>query len=266
MSMGLAIIFFSLLPALLYSFIIYLTVPYKTINLRDALPYIVVGFMSVGLLQYFWVAYPDWHNLAKNWMGEVNLNPFKYFHAYYFVQVALIEEISKLAVFLLYERYRRRTNEVHDHPVSTMLFMGMVSLGFAVIENIQYGSNSIDPMDTLWWRSITAVVGHMVFGLFMGYWISLGRMGARFHDRSLLDIIINKRKKLRNIFYTVVGLGAATILHGIYDLHIEINGPAGITGLYMLLIASLLGAFWCFKNLNSLFNKKVKYIRKKVDL
>ena len=195
MSMGLAIILFSLLPALLYSFVIYLTVPYKTIKFRDALPYIVVGFMSVGLLQYFWVAYPDWHELAQNLVGAPSLNPFKYFHVYYFAQVGFIEELAKLSVFLLYERYRRRSTEVHDHPVSTMFFMGMISLGFAVVENIQYGANSMDPMDTLWWRSITAVVGHMVFGLFMGYWISLGRMGARFHDRSLLDIIINKDRK-----------------------------------------------------------------------
>ena len=263
--MGLLIILFSLLPALIYSFIIYLTVPYKTINFSTALGYITVGFLSVGLLQYFWTIYPEWHNLTLNWVGDVRENPFKFFHVLYFVQVAFIEEVAKLSLFLFFESYRRR-KKVNDHPISTMFFMGMVSLGFAVIENIQYGTNSVDPMDTLWWRSITAVVGHMVFGLFMGYWISMGRMGARFHDRSLLDIIINKRKRLRNVFYTVVGLLAATILHGIYDLHIEINGPSGITGLYMLLIMSLLGAFWCFKNLNKLHNKKVEYIRDKVDL
>jgi len=260
------IILFSLLPALIYSFIIYLTVPYKTIKFSTALGYIIVGFLSVGLLQYFWVLYPEWHNLTLNWIGEPRTNPFKFFHTLYFVQVGFIEELAKLSVFLLFDFLRRRNKNTNDHPISTMLFVGMVSLGFAVIENIQYGSRSLDPMDTLWWRSITAVVGHMVFGLFMGYWIAMGRMGARFHDRSLLDIIINKRKRLRNVFYTIVGLLAATILHGIYDLHIEINGPSGITGLYMLLIMSLLGAFWCFKNLNKLYNKKMEYLRKKVDL
>ena len=222
--------------------------------------------MSVGVLQYFRLIYPDWLNLAKNVVGPPQVNPFKYFHVYYFGQVAFIEEIAKLGIFLLFDRYRRKSQEVHDHPISTMFFVGMVSLGFAVIENIQYGVNSSDPIDTLWWRSITAVVGHMVFGLFMGYWIAMGKMGPRFHDRSLFDIIINKRKRLRNVVFTTVGLFTATILHGIYDLHIMINGLAGITGLYMLLIMSLLGAFWCFKNLNKLHKKKIEYLRCKVEL
>jgi len=266
MGMQLAIIFFSLLPVLIYSFVIYLTVPYKTIKFKEALPYIVVGFLSVGLLEAFWDMYPEWHNVTTNIMGPPIINPLKYFHVYYFVQVALIEELAKLSIFILFERVRSRFKKTPDHPLSTMFFVGMVSLGFAVIENIHYGSMSPDPMDTLWWRSITAVIGHMVFGLFMGYWISMGRMGARFYDRSLFDIIINKRKRLRNIIYTFIGLIAATILHGIYDLHIELNGPVGLTTLYMLLIMSLLGVFWCFKNLNKLYNKKVEYIRKKVDL
>jgi RsiW-degrading membrane proteinase PrsW (M82 family) len=262
--MGIAIIIFSLLPALIYSLIIYLTVPYKTIKFNNALPYIVVGFMSVGLLKTFWVIYPEWHQVAENLVGQSKDNPFKFFHAFYFIQVALIEELSKLGIFLLYERYRRKSQEVKDHPIATMFHMGLISLGFAVVENVMYGSNSPFPMDTLWWRSITAVIGHMVFGLFMGYWIALGRMGARLYDRSLVDILISKKKKLRNVLFTIVGLLAATILHGIYDLHIEMNGPTGITGLYMLLIMSLLGAYWCFKNLNKLYKRKVNSLKNKI--
>lgn len=265
MTMGLAIVLFSLLPALIYSFIIYLTVPYKTIKFKQALPYIFVGFMSVGLLKYFWIVYPEWHSLTIDWMGQPDRSPFKFMHAFYFVQVGLIEELSKLGIFLLYEGYRRRTQKVKDHPISTMFFVGMISLGFAVIENIQYGVMSRDPMDTLWWRSITAVIGHMVFGLFMGYWIAIGKLGARRYDRSLIDMIINKNKRIRNIFYTAVGLFAATILHGIYDLHIELNGAGGITGLYILLIMSLLGAFWCFRNLNDLYKRKQLSLKNKAD-
>lgn len=263
--MGIAIILFSLLPALIYSFVIYLTVPHKTIKFNEALPYIVVGFMSVGLLKYFWVIYPEWHDVAFNLVGNPEKNPFGFYHVFYFLQVAFIEELSKLGIFLIYERYRRKTQEVKDHPIATMFHMGLISLGFAVVENIQYGTMSMFPMDTLWWRSITAVIGHMVFGLFMGYWIAMGRMGPRLYDRSLLDIIINKQKQLRNIVFTVIGFFAATILHGIYDLHIEVNGPSGITGLYMLLIMSLLGAYWCFKNLNKLYKRKINSLRNKIN-
>lgn len=259
--MGLAIILFSLLPAVVYSFIIYLTVPYKTIKFNTALLYIVVGFLSVGLLRYFWLVYPDWHTLTETLVGPTHLNPFKYFHTYYFIQVGFIEELVKLTIFLLFDRYRRRSLSAKDHPMSTMFFVGMISLGFAVIENIQYGTMSASPMDTLWWRSITAVIGHMVFGLFMGYWISMGRIGTRLYDRSLFDIIINKRKRIRNVLYILVGLFTATILHGVYDLHIEMNGANGITGLYIILIGSLLGVGWCFKNINKAYKKKVESLK-----
>lgn len=265
MTIGFLIILFSLLPALVYSFVIYLTVPYKTITFKEALPYIFVGFMSVALLKYFWIVYPEWFNLTENIIGRPEKDPFKFFHFFYFIQVGFIEECAKLGIFLLYEGYRRRTQIVKDHPISTMFFMGMISLGFAVIENVQYGTMSEAPLDTLWWRSITAVIGHMVFGLFMGYWIAIGRMGPRRYDRSLLDIIINKQKKFRTLFYTIIGLAAAVILHGIYDLHIELNGPKGITGLYSLLIMSLLGAFWCFRNLSDLYKRKQLSLKNKVN-
>lgn len=259
---GLSIILLSLLPAVIYILVIYATVPYKTINLKTAFTYLVVGFGSVGLLKYFWVVYPDWHHIAEFFTGvPPSKNPLVYYHYYYFIQVALAEELSKLAIFLLIDRYRRRNEGTKDHPLATMFYMGMVSLGFAVIENIQYGTMSADPESTLYWRAITAVVGHMVFGLFMGYWIAMGRMGKRFYDRSLFDLIINKKKTLRNILYTIIGVGAATILHGIYDLHITINGASGITGLYMLLIMSILGAYWCFKHLVKSYKVKQQMLK-----
>jgi len=258
--MGLSILLLSLLPAVAYILIIYLTVPYKTINLKTAFVYLFVGFMSVGLLKYFWVLYPEWHSIAEFTSGtNPELDPFIYFDHFYFVQVAFIEEMAKLGIFLMIDRYRRNTQNVKDHPLAIMFYMGMISLGFAVIENVQYGIMFGDT--ALYWRSITAVIGHMVFGLFMGYWIAMGRMGKRFYDRSLFDIVINKRKRLRNVIYTFIGIGAATILHGVYDLHIQFNGHEGITGTYMLLIFSVLGAYWCFRHLTRLYNEKQKELR-----
>ena len=101
----------------------------------------------------------------------------------------------------------------------------------------------------------------MVFGLFMGYWIALGKMGTRLYDKSLFDLTINKNKKLRNILFTIIGLISATILHGIYDLHLEFNGESGITGIYILLVFSVLGAYWCFQNLMRLYKIKLKHLK-----
>jgi RsiW-degrading membrane proteinase PrsW (M82 family) len=257
---GLVVILLSLLPAIIYSLIIYVTVPYKTIKLKTIFTYLLLGFGSVGLLKWFWVIYPEWHQLANN-MADPKVNSLTYNQYYFFVQIGLIEELCKLVVFFLIETFRRETENVKDHPLATMLYMAMVSLGFAVVENIQYGLSSVEPTTTLYWRAITAVIAHMVFGLFMGYWIAMGRMGKRFYDRSLFDIVINTKKNIRNIIYTFIALGAATILHGVYDLHIFLSGPNGITGIYILLIMSILGAYWCFRHLVRSYNIKQKHLK-----
>jgi len=256
--MGLSVLLLSLLPAVIYILVIYVTVPYKKINLTTAFAYLFVGFMSVGFLKYMWMAFPSLTTLAESVTNPI-FDPFRFYHYYYFLQVALLEELSKVAIFFLIERYRRKSSSVKDHPIATMFYMGMVALGFAVIENIHYGMMYGDGV--LYWRAITSVIGHMVFGLFMGYWIAMGRMGARFYDRSLFDIVINKRKRIRNVVYTIFGISAATILHGIYDLHLQFNGQSGITGIYILLVFSLLGVYWCFKNLNRLYKIKQEKLR-----
>lgn len=257
MNEGFHILLLSFLPALIYSLIIYFTVPYKKIHLSTSMMYLFIGFLSVGFLRYFWIAIPEWKEIALKLSGE-NPDPFVYYHNYFFIQVGFAEELAKLAVFLVIDKYRRSTMEVKDHPLATMFYMGMVSLGFSVVENVQYGMYSPNPEATLYWRSFTAVIAHMVFGLFMGYWIALGRLGARLYDRSLLDILVIKRKRIRNTVFTLIGLMAATIVHGIYDLHIQFNSAEGITVTYILLGISLLGAYWCFKNLRDIYQKKIK--------
>ena len=250
------IIVLSFLPAILYSFIIYVTTPYKTINIKTGLFYLVGGFLSVGLLLYFFRVFPAWTDLA-GYVSDPNLYPLEYFHVQNFIQVGLIEELAKLGTFFLLERYRNNQEKRNDNPLAIMFYVGMVSLGFAIIENIQYALNSPAPTDTLMWRSITAVIGHMVFGMFMGYWITIGRLKPRLKNRSLFDIIILKSDKLKRRLFIFIGLGAATILHGIYDLHLTINGQAGITTLYMLLIMSVLGVAWCFNNVYKLYKNRL---------
>ena len=250
MGEGFNIIFLSLLPALVYMFVIYITVPYKTINLKTALLYLVIGFMSVGFLKNFWIVFPDWKHIAEWFTGVPPLlKPLKYYHYYFFVQVGFIEEFSKLIIFLLIEKFRRNNFTVNDHPLGTMFYMGMVALGFAVIENIQYGMLSMDPTSTLYWRSFTSVIGHMVFGFFMGYWISYGRLGKKEGARSILGLFLNKFTKFKKVFYVIIGIFCASVLHGMYNLELTLQGAGGSVVIYMLLIGSLMGCFWCFKHL-----------------
>jgi|TARA_R110001592_G_scaffold77586_1_gene233430 RsiW-degrading membrane proteinase PrsW (M82 family) len=242
------IVILSFLPALLYSGLIYISVPYKIINLKKSIYYLIGGFMSVGILLIIYQTFPWIQTMGQKIFNPL-FEPLGYLHFKFFIVVGLLEELSKLIAFLILERNNKTTNKEKPHPLATMFYVSMVSLGFAILENIKYAINSSDPGYVIALRSVTAVVGHLVFGLFMGYWLSFGRLKTRLKNRSILDIYLSKDTRLKVRVFTIVGLISATILHGIYDLHLTINNMGALTTLYMLLIMSVMGAMWCFRNL-----------------
>ncbi|MPM15376.1 Protease PrsW [bioreactor metagenome] len=112
-----------------------------------------------------------------------------------FAVAGFTEELFKwLAVFLIFFR-SRHFNERFDGIV----YAGIVSLGFALVENIMYvvGSGSAS---TGYMRAITAVPAHMLFGVVMGYRFGL----AKFLPK-------NKGWQLFMAFFMPF------LLHGIYD-------------------------------------------------
>lgn len=253
--MELNIILLSLLPAIIYIMLLYGTLPYNKINLGTAFIHLIIGFLSVALLKLIWLVFPSVTHFASSMISE-SRDQLKYFHYLYFGQVAFMEEISKLIIFLIITLYRVKKKKVIDHPIATMFYMGMVSLGFAVIENINYGQNYGESV--LYWRAITSVIGHMVFGLFGGYWIALGRTSGSLYDRNLFNLLINNNKKVRLFLFTITGLLASTLLHGIYNLHLQLNARGGISGVYILLLFSVVRVYWCFNNLMKNHKKQIK--------
>ena len=172
------IIILSLVPALIYAFIIFSVVPHNAIKPKTALHYLCGGFLSVVLLLSFFGITPFWGHISES-VFTPQLKPLEFLHFKNFVQIAFIEELSKIFAFLIIEKHRRKKGKLNDHPLATMFYVGMVSLGFAIVENVHYGLRVVNPTATIMWRSITAVIGHTVFGLFMGYWITIGRIGGR---------------------------------------------------------------------------------------
>jgi len=112
-----------------------------------------------------------------------------------FVMAGFTEEIFKwLAVFIFFFS-SKHFNERFDGIV----YAGIVSLGFALVENLMYvfGTQSVN-VGLL--RAITAVPGHMLFGVVMGYRFGL----AKFLPEN----------KSWNIF---MAFFMPFMLHGIYD-------------------------------------------------
>lgn len=211
---------FCLLPVALYSVFIFLFSPTLSIKFKTAFIYLYTGLLSVTLLQFIFFIFPHLHDkLFVNVEGgfELNGDMFQIYTPtlgtllmFAFVQVALMEEISKWIAFKCagYMRGTRKKNL--DHPYAIMFYSALVSAAFSIVENIQYAQRAAygdfgatTPENVLAIRAITSVIVHMACGLFMGYYIALAKNSST----------------VKRVFYNIIGIGAATFMHGLYDFN-----------------------------------------------
>jgi len=135
-----------------------------------------------------------------------------------FFKVALIEEFSKF-IFIRFILYH---NKNFNEPFDGIVYAIMVGMGFATLENIlyvfQYG------VATGIVRMFTAVPAHATFAVLMGYF--LGK--AKFTHR-------------KEIWYSILALGVATLFHGAYDYFLFISFVPGIwLGAFASLVVALI--------------------------
>jgi len=259
-----SLVFFSIIAGLIYSGIIYVTVPYKIIDLKVAFGYLLGGSLAVAGVMGVHELFPWWLSLGHDltvylfdWSPIINLFKLQLEN---FIQVGFLEEFMKLGVFTLYGFVR---TEKGDHPVATMFYMMMISMGFALIENYAYaigafGSNAGYPYQTLIIRSFTATLGHMIFGLITGFWLALGRIPIGTYSRSWFDVVVNKTPTIRRWIFIVIGLVGATLFHGLYNFNFDTFGGAVMGIIYLQLTVGLLATSWCFKHINDTFRKSKK--------
>lgn len=119
---------------------------------------------------------------------------------------ALIEEASKILIFFLFIFDNRHYDDIYDG----LVYMCLISLSFAGLENIMYAfsentiQNSISLSLT---RDFTAVPLHVVCGIIAGYFISLANFSKV------------KKKRWLNIFLAFL---IPTVIHGTYNLLINV--------------------------------------------
>jgi RsiW-degrading membrane proteinase PrsW (M82 family) len=131
-----------------------------------------------------------------------------------FIVAGATEEAFKyLAVFILIWR-NRNFNEKFDGIVYAV----SVSLGFAAIENLFYVfSNNSMQVGLL--RAFTAVPGHTIFGIVMGYYLGLARFSIRAKGKWLLLAFL-----------------IPWLMHGFYDFLIMSGHPILILAFIPFLI------------------------------
>jgi len=210
-----------IIPIVFYSIIIFANSPSFSIRLKASLNYLFIGLLSVTFLQFIHFIFPHLHDtFFKINLGDFTLKD-KYFEVYQktfnslllyaFVQVALMEEISKWIAFKCVDFMRGKRRKNLDHPYAIMFYCALVSAAFAISENIQYAQRTMmgefgentTPENVLIIRAVTSVIIHMSCGLFMGYYIALSKG---------VGLIIK-------FLYNIIGISAATFVHGTYDLN-----------------------------------------------
>lgn len=120
-----------------------------------------------------------------------------------FIASSLVEEFYKYIVLFFLIWKNKNFNEKFDGIVYAVF----ISLGFAGIENIVYVMNpSLGGYRTAFLRAIFSVPGHALFGVFMGYYLSMSKYEP------------NNKKK-----YFLYAFIIPWFLHAIYNFILTFN-------------------------------------------
>lgn len=161
---------------------------------------------------------------------------------YWFLAIALVEETFKYLVV----RIKILKSYEFDEPVDTMIYMAVVALGFAALENIFYLVPSAEKMFSLgelimttaavsFFRFVGATFLHALCSAMVGYFLALS---------------LCKRK---NMWLTAFGLFFAVLLHGLYNFSImEIETPLNIIIPIIILLWLAIFVSFAFNNLKKL--------------
>lgn len=134
-------------------------------------------FIDYGLGQFLWIKSPAFIITSA------------------FIGPALVEELLKYAM-LRWSVYNKKS---FDEPLDGIVYMVMVAMGFATIENIGYVFQNGLATGIL--RMFLAVPGHACWAIIIGYNVGL----AKFN------------KGIKGNWYITRGILLAVLLHGVYD-------------------------------------------------
>lgn len=149
-----------------------------------------------------------------------------------FLEAGIPEEFSKFLIFMLFIWRDKNFDEYFDGIV----YATFIGLGFACVENIEYvfmfgfGTGVV--------RALLSVPGHFLFGVVMGYFLSM----AKFHPE--------KRGT-----YLISGILLAMIAHGLFDWLLMVSSALGAGLGSILYFVFLWGDF-------KLWKLGLKYINK----
>lgn len=181
------LIILAILPGLFICWYIYRTDKYE----HESRWHVLLAFGLGILATYPIIQLEEWiserYTRSSYQIGNLLLSSF--------LAVALLEEIIKFSVLLLFFYPRRFFNE----PLDGIVYSVIIAMGFATTENMLYALEY--GLGTTILRAFTAVPAHAVFAVLIGYYAGKAKF-----------------KKARQSQLLLKGLAFAVLAHGIYDV------------------------------------------------
>ncbi|MBU3934453.1 PrsW family intramembrane metalloprotease [Patescibacteria group bacterium] len=183
---------------------------------------------------------------AAHAIEAVNFSPFLSSILYWFLAIALVEEVFKY----LLVKGKVLKNHAFDEPVDAMIYMIVGALGFAALENILYllpPAEKIFSLNELFARTVIISFFRFVGATFL-HALCSGLVGY--------FLALSLRKAKGGSKLTILGLLIVVLLHGLYNFSImEIGGSLKFIIPIIILAGLFLFVTLAFKKL-----KKMKSI------
>jgi len=228
LSLDIGLLLRIILPPILYALVLYLTSPYKSLNITTSFHFLLMGVFSMTTLYFISSIFPSWRTY---W--ELN-EPFRKC----FLIIAPKEEFAKYLMFLMGMSYYKSNNKT-QHLITYMFYFGMVGLGFALFENLGYVQDY--GLDVLKTRTFTTTLLHMIVGMIFGYWVALGNIKrSKFKDRSVFGVICERRPKLKIRVYSIIGFLFAVTTHGLWNYNLSNPSESTSTIMISFILAGLM--------------------------
>ena len=212
-----------LLPALLPVFLILFYIYGKDKNEREPLSAILITF-GLGAAFSF-IDIPIERILGQIIYASYGTYSLDYALAENFFGVALVEELTKWAVLMVYVWKLRDFDWRYDGIV----YATSSSLGFAGMENIMYVISYGTSVSV--GRALFAIPGHAAFGVFMGYFLSRAKHWELKHIPFLKYVVL---------FFSIA---IPTVIHGTYDFLLSPAAQEQEFSSYFLIFVLLLDLF-----------------------
>ncbi len=195
----------------------------------------VIKVFFFGMLSTLPAALIEWP--IKNFLETISLSPLLISIIYFLIAVALTEEILKFLVF----KFSVVPNQEFDEPVDAMIYMIIIGLGFAAVENILILFSLTQPY--LVEKTTMALLGRFAGATFL-HALCSANIGFFF----ALSLFKTKKRKL----LLLIGLSLSIVLHAVYNLIITMDGNIKFALAGSLLIVMFLIVLFQFYKIKKL--------------